>query len=316
MAFKKSSSTHIEAGIAYACPITPEDVFAPIYCAEHFFSGPWPCACHPGPQIQTLTATADEISSGGSRGPGKTIILMACMIKGNQGFKTLNPKSAGCDVTYVAHPNYRGLLLIEQASDLGYMLDRAEAMYEPTGAEIKRGSNPPEAVWPSGAKIIFGYFGEDGWKKYLGPEFQRVGIDQMEKLAKRETHDRIMGSCRSRWPEMKAQAFSTWNPGGGDDLRGAPGQGWIMDYFMVESYLNGKYPKGAVIRHPSGKTTTFIPSKVTDNPYYRWKITKSPEGELLQVMGWKCRTCGKMTESVDHPEECSNRACPTNRVAA
>ena len=57
--------------------------FAPIYCAEHFFSGPWPCSCPVGPQVRVVSSTADEVTFGGARGGTKTHSLFAALSKGN-----------------------------------------------------------------------------------------------------------------------------------------------------------------------------------------------------------------------------------------
>lgn len=231
-----------------------------------------------------MTTDADEIGLGGARGGAKTEILLAFMaFRGN-------PKRAdklvsegkpvkGANVMYIAHKNYRGLILREQANDLGDLIDRAQEMYGPTGAEIFRG-NPPMARWRSGAQIIFGHFGDNGWSKYIGAQYQRVGIDQAEKMATKEIHDRIIGSCRSKWSELVPQVLLTFNPGGGDELSGAPGQAWLMDYFRIEAYLNGKVEPGQMVRDEHKKLRIFIPSKVTDNPYLLHYVERDAEGKI------------------------------------
>ena len=292
--------------------------FAPIYCAEHFFSGPWPCDCPVGPQVLAVNSTADEVSVGGARGGTKTTSMFAFLSKGNnsrgfqkaprEGYPIYRQGLQGTDLSYLVNRNYRALLLIEQASDMGYILDKAEEFWAPIHPELTRGT-PAEIKFPSGAKILCGHFGEDGWKKYLGPEFVRIAIDQIEKMPLRETYDRIKSSARvSRWPEMKAQVFSTWNPGGGDDLKGAPGQGWIMDYFMVDAYLDGRLKPYQYVRDPqSGKTKHFVFSKVMDNPFFRFKMERKPDG-FRQVWMWQCDPaeggCGHKYEAADPEERC------------
>lgn len=147
----------------------------------------------------------------------------------NRSGKSLRP----ADIAYINHKDYRGLVLRNQANDLDDLLDRAEAFYGPFGAKITRG-NPAMAEFPTGAKITFGHFGDGGWKKYIGPQYQRIGIDQAEMLANKEIHDRIIGSCRSKWFDLIPQVMLTFNPGGGDENEGAPGQAWLMDYFFIE----------------------------------------------------------------------------------
>lgn len=275
-------------------PDTPGVPFRQVWCADHHFTGPWPCGCAGGPQHVGMTSEADEIGSGGARGGSKTELLLAwTAFKGNptragELIRAGKPVT-GANVMYIAHRNYRGLILREQANDLGDLLDRAEEMYGPTGATISRGS-PAMAKWSTGAAILFGHFGDNGWKKYIGPQYQRIGIDQAEMMESKEIHDRIIGSCRSKWPDLIPQVMLTFNPGGGDEASGAPGQAWLMEYFRIEAYLNGKAPKNAIIRYPDGKTVQFIASKVSDNPYLKYRAEKGPAGELL------CQNCGQQAE--------------------
>lgn len=281
--------------------ISPHDYNGPfqaVWCAKHHFIGPWPCDCKPGPQAQILGdmdpdgrmgEPVDETGGGGSRGGMKTETLLAWIaFKGNPRRTAQKMKAGyrvtGADAMYIAHPYYRGLILREQAADLGDLLDRAEAMYKPTGATITRG-NPAMASWESGAKIIFGHFGDGGYAKYIGQEYQRIAIDQIERMESKEIHDRIIGSCRSKWPDLRPQTFCTFNPGGGDAEAGAPGQAWLMEYFHIEDYLSGKFPWGSVLRDEFGKTRLFVPSKVTDNPYLCYKTEIDEKGKTRVVMG-------------------------------
>jgi len=141
-------------------------------------------------------------------------------------------------------------------------------MYGPTGAVVTRGS-PPMVTWPkTGAKISFGHFLDDGWKKYVGPEYQFIGIDQIELMPEEKILHLIAGSCRSKWPELRPLVMSTFNPGGGDNNKGAPGQNWLMEYFRIHAYLDGRVPQYGAVRDEHGKIRMFIQSKVQDNPYF------------------------------------------------
>lgn len=225
------------------------------------------------PAMVGIDPPPDYIVTGGARGGTKThSLLHIAAFRGNpqavQKKLAAGKEPSQADLMYIGHKNYRGLILRPQATDLTDILDRAEEMYGPTGAIITRGS-PPMAEWPrTGAKIIFGHFLDDGWKKYIGAEFQFIGIDQMELMPLEETFHRILGSLRSKWPELRTLAMATFNPGGGDDMKGAPGQGWIMSYFMINAYLDGKVPRFAGIRYPDKNIRMFVPSKVQDNPYF------------------------------------------------
>ena len=262
-----------------ANPYTFPGPLRPIWCSKHHFTGPWPCKCPPGPQVVLLnplmagTPVPDVVATGGARGGTKTHSLLAlAAFRGNpkriQEAIARGAQPTQADLMYIGHKNYRGLILRPQSADLLDILDRAEEMYGPTGAVITRGSTPI-AEWPqTGAKIVFGHFLEDGWKKYVGPEYQFIGIDQIEMMAQEETFHRIVGSNRSKWPELHPMVLVTFNPGGGDDMKGAPGQGWLMEYFQIEAYLDGRVPRYGAIRDEEGKLRMFVPSKVQDNPYF------------------------------------------------
>lgn len=272
------------------------EIFRLVWCADHHFTGPWPCECRPGPQVRGFESPADELGAGGSRGGAKSELLLAWLaFKGNpdrvRELRKKGKDAHGADVMYIAHRNYRGLILREQANDLGDLLDRAEEMYGPTGATISRG-NPSVAKWKTGAQIVFGHFGDNGWKKYIGPQYQRIGIDQAEMIPTKEVHDRIIGSCRSKWGDLVPQVMMTFNPGGGDELAGAPGQAWLMDYFRIEDSerRNAEAPpekKGrpVMIRDEHGKLREFIPSRVGDNPYLKYYVERDAENRLL------CQNC-------------------------
>jgi len=259
--------------------------FRAVWCAEHHFTGPWPCDCPAGPQTLAWNCDSDEIGLGGTRGSSKTHLMLAWMaFRGNP--KRLNKlleegkQPEGADVMYINHRNFRGLLLRAQANDLEDLIDRAEEMWVPTGAVIKRG-NPSMAEWRTGAKIIFGHFGDNGWKKYVGPEYQRIAIDQAEMMESKEIHDRIIGSCRSKWSALKPQVMLTFNPGGGDELAGAPGQAWLMDYFCIEAYERGDVLKrGDYVIDEHGKHRTFIMSKWSENPYLCHYVEHDAEGNV------------------------------------
>lgn len=265
--------------------------FVPVRCATHHFTGPFDCTCPLNPQYTAWYSTADEIGLGGSRGSAKTHLSIGWIaFKGNihkwEAIKKAGEKIEGADVMYINQPHFRGLAMREQANDMIDLIDRCEKMWAPTGATIVRG-NPAYAEWPTGAKIIFGHFGDQGYKKYIGQEYQRIFIDQAEKLESKEIYDRIVGSCRSRWPELIPQVILTFNPGGGTELGGAPGQAWLMEHFHIEDFERGelkgrKLVYGTLLQSKSGKTKTFIQSTYKDNPYFYHDYEHDKEGKLVR----------------------------------
>jgi len=242
--------------------------FRPVWCREHHISGPWPCECPPGPQILALNSLADETNYGGARGGGKSEVALGFLIKGNP------PEWCSelpVDVSYVNSPKYRALILRESLVELEAFFDRACTMYEPMGATSSKGS-PYMIEWPSGAKFIFGYLADEkDVRKYLGPEYHRVVIEQAEQLASEEAYRALFGSMRSTVPGIHCQVFLTTNPGSG------PRQAWIKRRFIDLYAKEGKkVPPKTMVRikymvdgQPVYKTRIFIPAGVRDNPYIK-----------------------------------------------
>ncbi len=235
----------------------------PVWCARHHFTGPYPCSCPAGPSILALNSwcsIADELLLGGARGGMKTETGIQFLIIGNS-----RPRKVGqpWDETYLKYPKYRALVLRENLSELEYFMDRADAVYSKMGGRLKR-DDPPSFEWPNGAKIIMGYLKTDAdIKKYLGPEYHRILIEQAEQIAQEQTYVKLFGSMRSTQAGIYCQALLTANPGSG------PGQGWIKNRFIDLYGPDGEPVTPTTLwRDPTtGKTRVFIPSKVFDNPF-------------------------------------------------
>lgn len=189
-----------------------------------------------------LLADVDELLYGGARGGGKTDAGMVWMVE---------PK-------YVAHPRYRGLVIRKNSDDLKDWVDRARTMYLPLNAEIK--GNPAEIHFPSGAIIRTGHLKDAGaYTKYQGHEYQKMLVEELTKISRESDYEKLLGSCRSTVPELKAKVFGTTNPDG-------DGHEWVKNRWDC-----GKPDER--IRHKldpvTGRTRTFlfVPAKVEDNPH-------------------------------------------------
>ncbi len=201
-----------------------------------------------GPQTFALTRVEKEIFYGGARGGGKTetgIIWVAApaIAKGANG--------------EFLHPYYRGLVLRRHVDDLKYWVDRAESYYTRFGA--KRVGRPAEFHFPSGARIYTGHLRDrSAYIKYIGHEYQRLVVEELTLIPVEEMYERILGSCRSKYPNLPAQIFLTTNPGG-------PGHAWVRARFVVDEHGN-KRPPAIPFQGPDGNWRIFIPATVDDNP--------------------------------------------------
>lgn len=205
---------------------------------------------NPGPQTWVLQKTEKEILYGGARGGGKT----------DAGIVWLSE--------HYQNPNYRGLVLRRNAVDLSDWLKRAKLLYRQLGARYVNS----EFVFPSGATISTGHLAdEDAFEKYQGHEYQRILIEELTHIPTLELYLSILGSNRSKYPDLPAQFMGTTNPGG-------PGHRWVKARFIDTcAFENREYTDRDGIAHTvlTGKRYTdehnlsrvFVQAKVEDNPY-------------------------------------------------
>lgn len=203
---------------------------------------------HPGPQEEALKRGEFEILYGGARAGGKTEAGLIWEI----------------EPSYINHPKYRGIVIRENAKDLAQWIDRAEAMYSTFG--IRKVGNPVSFVAPSGAKIWTGHLkDESSYKHYLGQEYQKILIEELTTIPSEELYLKLIGSCRSKYKELKPQVFATTNPGN-------KGHIWVKQRWVRHGPMNPyQDPETGLYR-------VYIPAKVYDNPtilendpnYVRW----------------------------------------------
>ena len=189
-------------------------------------------------QEEALVSEAYETLYGGSRGGGKSEAGMAWMLYD------------------VNHPRFKGLVIRRNAVDLSDWISRAKVMYIPTKAVFT--SNPARIVFPSGATITLGHLADaNAFEHYQGHEYHRILIEELTQIPSEELYMKLLSSCRSTVPELRAQIFCTTNPGG-------PGARWVKQRWRLEGV-----PKQAVytLDEASLRDRVFIPARVDDNPH-------------------------------------------------
>ena len=188
-----------------------------------------------GKQELALTYNVFEELYGGARGGGKTAAGIAWLS------------------TDIKHPKYRALVIRKNADDLKDWVDKARALYIPMGATVTMQS--PEFRFPWGAVIRTGHLADDkAYEKYQGQEFCRILIEELTQIPTEERYLKLISSCRSAIPELKARIFATTNPGG-------PGHAWVKKRF-VDVIEPTKVYKDPI----TGRGRVFIPATVSDNP--------------------------------------------------
>lgn len=265
-----------------------------VWCAQHHFEtlknrlAKCPHGCPPGPSVRTIWSPAFEILSGGSRGGMKTETGRGWLIKGNIYAPIDHPDgkhvifgsgvNAYCGIcvnsTYIAHPRYRALILRENEKDLADWISRARILYGALGASVTE--KPARIVFPApfapsvgGATFVLGHMkDQNAYTDYMGAEFHRMLFEELTQIPEELLYQRIVMSCRStfmcpneckpgacRCGALTPQVLATTNPGNSGHL-------WVKKRFISVA------PPNTIYTDPLNKLTrTYIPSRVTDNPY-------------------------------------------------
>lgn len=213
----------------------------------------------PGPQTIAYESDADIIGYGGAAGGGKTDLALG---------KALT-----------RHKNV--MILRREATQLTGVIDR---MTQILGK--RDGYNGQEKIWRlKGRQIEFGSTPHPGDEtKYQGRPHDLLVFEETSNFLESQVRF-LMGWLRTTDPKQRCQALMTFNPPTSSEGR------WVITYFAP--WLDPKHPNpampgelrwfatidgkdvetmdGATFTHGSEMikplSRTFIPSRITDNPY-------------------------------------------------
>jgi phage terminase large subunit len=121
-------------------------------------------------------------------------------------------------------------------------------------------------LFPNGSRIIAGHFQcEQDIDKYLGLEYDIIGIEEATTLTSRKYHD-ITTSNRTSRPGWRPRIYSTTNPGG-------VGHAWYRSTYVTP------------FQQRLETETRFIPATVDDNPFTNVDYRRV----LDRLTGWQRR---------------------------
>lgn len=230
---------------------------------------------HPTQQF-FLTLNEEEALYGGAAGGGKSDALLMAALQ------------------YVDVPGYSALLLRRTWPDLmlpGAIMDRTRQWLDETDAQPKDGGR----IWvfPSGAKLTFGYLQYDKDKyRYQSAEFQFIGFDELtqfqqetyeymfsrirrpsvscltcktsvKKVGNQYKHSKAEVKCDRMYPDPKVLAQYSAAKDGMTlfdvplRMRAATNPGGIGHTWVREHFIDPKTRR---------KGSIFVPASLTDNP--------------------------------------------------
>lgn len=179
-------------------------------------------------QIEFLAAWEDEVLFSGGRGSGKSDCLL------------IDP------LRWVSNRNFRGLIIRRTMKELRELIDRAKRFYIDYFPGTKWKEQEKFFVFPSGAKIEFGYCDSaEDVEQYRGQQFTWLGIDEITQFADDTMLDKLKASLRSTDPSLPIYIRATTNPSGA-------GTRWVKARWVDEGPAGETIYKKYVIKGYNG----------------------------------------------------------------
>jgi hypothetical protein len=231
-----------------------------------------PILWQPSPrQSEFLAASEDEVLFGGAAGGGKSDALM---------FDCL-----GLQFEALKWDKYRAIVFRKTYPETEQLFDRAAYYYPKIWAGVKANKSDHEFIFPSGAKVAFGYMEREKDRfRYQGDEYQYVGWDALT-LWKHDTAYDFLGLFRARStnPRIPVLIRATTNPGN-------VGHAWVKKRFRVPNDGKGsRFISERTVTGPDGAPVTvrrsmrFIPSKLNDNTQAPDSFRQAYRNSLLML---------------------------------
>lgn len=239
---------------------------------------------NPGPQMDFLSSSEEEVLYGGSAGGGKSYAMLADPMR------------------YFYNGNFVGLILRRTNDELRELKWESQKIYPKAfpGAVWKE----KDSMWvfPSGAKFWMTYLDrDDDVLRYQGQAFTWIGIDELTQYPTPFAYTYLKSRLRTADPELKSALSlrATTNPGG-------PGHHWVKKMFIDpapagEAFWARDLDTGEILTYPDdhhdplkrGKPLfkrRFIPAKLKDNPFlyndgaYERSLLGLPEDQRRKLL--------------------------------
>ena len=164
-------------------------------------------------QEEVLRRSEFELGIGGNRGGGKSEVSIV---------KLLNEEC-------LHHPQYRFLVLRKNSQDLEDWIFKFKTF---TAGHIDIGGKPTTIKLPGGGLGTLGHMAnKDSWSHYIGHEYVKILIEELNLWPEEQQYLMLFGSCRTSVPELQkhCQVMSSFNPGN-------VGHQWIKKRFIDKCF--------------------------------------------------------------------------------
>ena len=206
-------------------------------------------------------------------------------------------------------PNYRGIIFRRTYPELEGLISRSHELYKPAFPKAKYNTSEKRWLFPSGAKIFFGYMQyEQDWKNYQGKAYDFIGFDELTHFTRKQ-YMQLMGRNRPTGPGTSVYIRATSNPGG-------IGHAWVKERFIDVAPPRTRIIAKHEVKRPDGssqiikRSRIYIPATIFDNqklldndPNYLGSLAALPEAERNAMLygDWNTFNGQVFREFVDDP---------------
>ncbi len=239
----------------------------------------------------------DECLYGGAAGGGKSDALLVEALR------------------QVNVPNYRALILRETYPQLEGLISRSQVLYKATFPKAVYKRADKMWVFPSGAKVFFGYMQYEQDKfNYQGKAYDFIAFDELTHFTQSQ-YEYMVSRNRPMGPGTRCYIRATANPDG-------KGMGWVKARFVTPAPPGTTIWENAKITTPDGsikelkRSRVYIPATVFDNqkllendPNYLTNLAMLPEAQRNALLygSWDSFTGQVFTEWRNDPEHYKDR---------
>ena len=197
---------------------------------------------HEGPQTDFLAASETDVLYGGQAGGGKSYSLIVDPLR------------------YAHKAKHRGLILRKTLKELRELIDNTRELYPKAFPGCKYREGDKIWVFPSGAKIEFGYLEREAdVYQYQGQAFSWIGFDELTHMPTEFAWNYLASRLRTTDPDIICYMRATTNPGG-------VGHAWVKKRYITQAPPNESFVYGRNPITDAPLTRKFIPARLSDNP--------------------------------------------------